>query len=275
MSRVWKDVCGFENLYEISNDKIVRNKETLYELSQFKRNGRGSPYVGLTRNGSTRSMRVDTLHYKAFGESETVKSKYNDEIWIDIKRYEGVYQISNYGKIRSLDRYIEQLNSDGYPYNRFIKGRELSLNRTNGNGYRIVMLGNGYRNQPKNNEYIHILVAKHFIPNQENKPTVNHIDGDKTNNHVSNLEWATQQEQMKHAFENNLNNIIEYASGKQLKGSECTQARLTELQAKEIYKLANSSKYTDKQIGNLYGVSRKTVNQIKNKQTWKHIHETA
>lgn len=54
-------------------------------------------------------------------------------------------------------------------------------------------------------KYVHRLVARFFIPNTYNKKTVNHIDGDKSNNHVSNLEWATYAEQMKHAWENRLN----------------------------------------------------------------------
>lgn len=70
-----------------------------------------------------------------------------------------------------------------------------------GIGYKTINL-KGYRNP----FYIHVLVAKTFIPNPENKPCVNHIDGNKLNNHISNLEWVTYLENSKHASENNLIN---------------------------------------------------------------------
>lgn len=272
MSRTWKDVSDYENLYEVSNDKIIRNKETLYELKKYQRNGRGSLYVALTKNGKTSSVRVETIYHLAFRETT---SNLKNETWKDIEGYCGVYQISNCGRVKSLDRYIEQRRGGGSIYNRFIKGRILSLGRTNGNGYHIVQLSNGYNDQPKNNEYIHTLVAKHFIPNPQNKPTVNHKDGNKSNNHVDNLEWATQQEQMIHAYNNNLNKVVEHTKGKQLKGSQVPWAKLNEEQAMEIYKLSNSGKYTGRQIAEKYGVDRKTVEGIKYRKTWKHIHEAS
>jgi len=79
----------------------------------------------------------------------------------------------------------------------------IKKSRIGKNGYPVLNLySNGFSKQ----EYIHRLVAKTFIPNPENKRTVNHIDGIKTNNHVSNLEWATDSENIKHAYDNGLNN---------------------------------------------------------------------
>lgn len=268
MSRDWKDIVGYEDLYEVSNDKVIRNKTTLYELKQFLPKDRKSLYVALTKDGRTLSKRVETIYYKAFGDDDKKDIGLKNEIWIDVVGYENIYQISNYGRVRSIDRYIEQSHSDGYIYKRFIKGKLLSLNRTNGNGYHVVQLSNGYNNKPKGNEYIHILVAKHFIPNPENKPTVNHIDGNKSNNKIDNLEWATQLEQMKHAYRLGLN----IPPTPNLKGSELHNAKLNEKQAMEIYTLAHSNNYTQKQIAKRYGVSRRTVGGIKNKKSWKHIH---
>ena len=100
-----------------------------------------------------------------------------EEIWKDIDGYEGLYQVSNLGNVRSLN-YKRQ----GYT-------RKLRL-RFDGVGYHIVSLcGNG---KPKNAE-VHRLVAKAFVSNPDNLPCVNHKDETRTNNKVDNLEWCTQQ----------------------------------------------------------------------------------
>lgn len=118
------------------------------------------------------------------------------EIYKDIRGYEELYQVSNLGNVRSLDRTI--INSRNQE--RFIEGKILSPNKKR-TGYLEITIG-------KNGRYrsflIHRLVAKNFIENIENKPHINHIDGDKTNNTVSNLEWCTISENTTHALNNNL-----------------------------------------------------------------------
>lgn len=107
------------------------------------------------------------------------------EIWKDIKGYEGLYQVSNFGNVKSLKCDII-----------------LKPNLTR-KGYLITSL---CKNKIRKAYSIHRLVAKSFIPNIENKPQVNHIDGNKQNNKVTNLEWVTNSENMKHAFLTNLRN---------------------------------------------------------------------
>ena len=93
------------------------------------------------------------------------------EIWKDIKGYEGLYKVSNTGKVYSYKR-----------------KKEL---RANGQGYPSVNLVNGRSSKHK---YIHRLVAEAFIPNPDNKSDVNHINGVTNDNRVTNLEWTTRME---------------------------------------------------------------------------------
>ncbi len=111
------------------------------------------------------------------------------EIWKDIDGYESVYQISNLGRVRSL-RDCNQ------------KPREKILSPYKShNGYLQINL---VRREKKSTFKLHRLVAQAFIPNPENKPEVNHIDGNKSNNHISNLEWCTHSENMQHAVKSGL-----------------------------------------------------------------------
>lgn len=110
------------------------------------------------------------------------------EIWKDIKGYEGIYQVSNYGRVKSLN--YNKTNREGF----------MSFNN-NGTGYLQVCLTKDKKYKKK---LVHRLVAKAFIEKPIDKNYINHIDGNKSNNHVENLEWVTRSENQKHAYANGL-----------------------------------------------------------------------
>lgn len=119
------------------------------------------------------------------------------EIWKPIKGYEGLYEVSNLGNARSLDRQVRYSIAG----RRVIKGKLLK-NYVNNRGY--VRIG-VYKSGAIVNKGMHRVVAEAFLPNPENKPDVNHINGIKTDNRVENLEWATHYDNMQHFLNSGLN----------------------------------------------------------------------
>lgn len=118
------------------------------------------------------------------------------EIWKDIPDFEGCYQVSNQGRVKSMPRMVRTRHGFyNYP------GKILNPTTRKGN-YKIVTLCVNQIDQPR---YVHRLVAQAFIQNPENKETVNHINGDKTDNRVENLEWCTPSENTNHALNIGIN----------------------------------------------------------------------
>lgn len=130
------------------------------------------------------------------------------EVWIDIKGFEGLYQVSNLGNVRSVDRIVRQSNCT-----RVMKGKLLSPAISGGHYYTVVL-----SNKDNRKSYtVHRLVAENFIKNDDKSNVVNHIDGNKLNNNVSNLEFITHKENMKHAIELGLWNPAYWQGKERLK----------------------------------------------------------
>lgn len=121
------------------------------------------------------------------------------EIWKPINKYEGIYEVSNLGRIRSLDRIINKANNKRQTIKGSIKKQTL-----NNKGYLKVTLWNNNKSETKE---VQRIVAESFINNPKNKKQVNHINGIKTDNNVNNLEWCTPRENQIHSV-NILKNII-------------------------------------------------------------------
>lgn len=175
------------------------------------------------------------------------------EIWKTIPSYEGYYQVSNKGRVRSIDRKAK--NRSGF---RLVKSKIIKPTN-NGTGYLIVGLS---KESKRCNFLIHRLVALCFIDKPVDKNIINHINGIKTDNRVSNLEWCNQMENIRHSIENGLINQL---------GSNHHSSKLTESDVLKIRKLYDLKSHTYSSISNIYGISIENVRNIIKRITWKHL----
>jgi hypothetical protein len=183
------------------------------------------------------------------------------EYWVDISNYEGYYQVSNYGNVRSLDRVIKEKTGK----TQTLKGRILKPH-TNSSGYYQINLN---RKSVRTTFAIHQLVAQAFLDNRSRKPLVNHINGIKTDNNVNNLEWATYSENLEHAYKNRLRQAVKTNEV----ASKNYKRKLTEQQVREIRLLIAAKSLTLKQIANQYDVGRSTIGSIKSGRNWSHTND--
>ena len=122
------------------------------------------------------------------------------EIWKDIKDYEGYYQVSNTGKVRSVDR----LGRCGKYGTLLYKGRELKAG-VGSHGYCNIVLSKKSKTKTRT---VHSLVAEYFVDGYKEGYEVNHIDFEKTNNHVDNLEWVTPSYNSTHGWQKRRRNAV-------------------------------------------------------------------
>ena len=165
------------------------------------------------------------------------------EVWKDIEGYEGYYQVSNLGRVRSVDRIVE--TSLGYKSNRKEKMLKPGLSQ---DGYELVGLSKSGKTKSFT---VHRLVAGKFIC-QNGALEVNHINGDKTDNSVRNLEYVTGSENMQHSFDNGLR-----------------KNKINREEADEIRDLYANTSLTQLEIGKIYGISKNMVSDIWLNKKWK------
>ncbi len=179
----------------------------------------------------------------------------NQEVWKSVIGYEGLYEISNYGRLKALAKIVE---SPDWGHRALKKRKERILKCHISNGYVRVQLSinkNNTKELP-----VHRLVAQAFIPNPENKLEVNHINCIKHDNRVENLEWCTSLENKKHARKMGL------LKGRV--GEDHPHTTLKNEQVIEIYLNDNLSCYN---LSKIYSTSQSTIVNIKRGKTWQHI----
>ncbi len=173
------------------------------------------------------------------------------ETWKDIPGYEKMYQASNLGRIRSLDRYVKGNKNKLRLYpGSILKGTpdkdgylKLSLSKEN----KQISFGIGR------------LVAKTFLENINNFKEINHKDGNKQNNSIDNLEWCTRSQNEKHAYDTGLI--------KKKFGEQHHNAKLTN---EAVRVIRNSFTLTHQELANIFGVNRKCVGNIINFKNWRN-----
>jgi len=181
-------------------------------------------------------------HQKDYNPELTLEG----EVWLPIDGYGGHYEVSNLGRLRSYGRY----------------GNLAVL--------KLFVGDRGYYRKPLYNKItkksdnfsIHRLVANAFISNPDNKPFINHKDGNKLNNSVDNLEWVTQGENLQHAVKSGT--LI-------LDGHNNPNAAFTKEQVIEIRKLYSEGNLSCQKIANLYGVSKSPIVNMVAMRTYKNV----
>lgn len=169
------------------------------------------------------------------------------EEWRNIE-IEGLYpyQVSNLGRVKALPKVVEYVDGRKRKYS-----ESPIILRPDTKGYFQVQLYNSTRSR----EYrVHQLVARAFISNPDNKPQVNHKDGNRRNNRVDNLEWCTEKE----------NTLDAIKRGTMYKPAK----KISDLEAKAIIQLSEEGVLTQKQIGNKFGLAQAQVSRIVNKNCW-------
>lgn len=165
------------------------------------------------------------------------------EEWKPVKGFEDRYMVSNLGRVKSI-RHAS-----------IIRDKILSLSNHN-QGYLSCSISRGAK------KLVHRIVAESFIENPLNKAFVNHINGDKKNNHSTNLEWCTRKENEKHAYSTGLKNST---------GSNNTMSKLSEEDVIKIKFFGNQLHSSS--LASSFSVTTATINRIRSGVIWKHVNE--
>lgn len=170
--------------------------------------------------------------------------------FVDIPGFEGLYLINREGQVRSIPSPPKKIG-------RKRTGALLKIILGRGGYHQVTLRKDG----KQNNYLVHRLIATTFIPNPDNKPTVNHKNSVRTDNSLQNLEWATYSENNKHAYLNGRN--------PSRFGEDHPGAKLTEDEVRQIRRLYMPRKITMKTLAGTFGVTPSVIHAIIERRTWK------
>jgi hypothetical protein len=178
------------------------------------------------------------------------------EIWKDVPNYEGLYMVSNFGRIKSLPRTY----TSGYGRITHNPEKLMALPKIN-SGYLCVGLS---KYGVKKTFTVQDVVALAFIPNPDNLPEVNHKFGNKEDNRPSQLEWSTRSGNLKHAYDTGLKVVTH------TKGEGNGRAILNEMQVRQIKRRMRDGERNNS-IAKSFGVGKHVIAFIKANKTWAHV----
>lgn len=177
------------------------------------------------------------------------------ENWKDLVGYEGYYQVSDKGRVRTVDRVLVKSNGVKQPR----KGKVSKLG-SDKNGYNTIIL---WKQGKGTFSRVCRLVAITFIHNAENKPTVNHKNGIRNDDRVDNLEWMTHSENSQHSFDTGL----QYNE----QGEKHHGSKLTEEDVLFIRKSYEDKTHNQMELARMFGLHQPQISRIIHRKRWKHI----
>ena len=225
----------------------MTNADKIYNEIEFQN------YIALKFNYHNKCLKLianPKWSWEDFTNIPNNMEKEMSEQWRDVVGYEGLYQVSSWGRIKAIARMATTIN---YPVKECI--RALNIDHK---GYCRCSLR---KDGKYKNEYVHVLVALSFIEKKSEKLTVNHINGNKLDNNVSNLEWVTLSENIQHAYNNNL---------MRQRGENHKWSKLSTEQVLEIREYLDDKSYSREELAKMYNVHVGTIGKIARYESRKH-----